>query len=92
MNFARNPILSKTPKLVDLRLSTVNTADKLNSDFSPATRSEGWMDHSDWLAYIHFIAEVTADRVSEEKSCSDYIKNSEFETMSVFERENNSEI
>ena len=38
----------------------------------------------------HCIAEVTADRVSQEKSYSDYIKNSEFETMNVFERENNS--
>ena len=33
---------------------------------------------------------VTLDRVSEAKSYSDYIKNSEFETMNVFERENNS--
>ena len=80
MNFASNPVLSKSPKFVDLRLSTVNTADKLNSTFAPATR--------DWLATRHSIAEVTRDRVSEAKEYSEYIKKSEFETMKVFEREN----
>ena len=84
MNFASNPVLSKSPKFVDLRLSTVNTADKLNSTFAPATR--------DWLATRHSIAEVTRDRVSEAKEYSEYIKKSEFETMKVFERENNSGI
>ena len=38
----------------------------------------------------HFIAEDTADRVIEAKAYSDYIKISEFGTMNVFERENNS--
>ena len=36
----------------------------------------------------HGIAKFTADRVSEAKVYSDYIKNSEFETMKVFEFEN----
>ena len=39
---------------------------------------------------IHRIAEVTGYRVSEEKAYSDYVKNSEFETINIFERENNS--
>ena len=47
-------------------------------------------DHSDWLASRHCIAKVTADRVSEAKAYSDYIKNSEFEIINVFEQENNS--
>ena len=69
---------------MDLRLYTVNTADKPNSDFTPATRAEGWMDHYDWLASSHRIAKVTADRVSEAKLYSDYLKNSEFETIIFF--------
>ena len=48
------------------------------------------MDKYDGLTSRHRIAEVTADRVSEEKAYSDYIKSSEFGTMNVFELENNS--
>ena len=47
MNVASNPVLGETPKIVDLRLTTVNTADKLNSVFAPVTRAEGLMDHFD---------------------------------------------
>ena len=88
MNFASNPVLSETPKFMDLRLSAVNIADKLNSVFSPVTRAEGLKDHSYWLASRHRIAEVTEGRVSKAQAYSDYIKNSEFETRNVFEREN----
>ena len=84
INFASNPVLSETPKFVDLRLLIVYTADKLNSASAPATRAEGWMDHSDWLVFRYHIAEVTAYIVIEAKAYSDYIKNSEFETMNVF--------
>ena len=63
INPASNPVLGETPKFVDLRLLTVNTADKLNSIFSPVTRAEGLMGSSKWLAAIHGIAEVTSDRV-----------------------------
>ena len=79
--------LGENPKFVDLRLSTVNTADKLNSVFAPVTRAEGLTYHSDRLASMHRIAEVTADRASEAKAYRDYIKNYEFETKNVFERE-----
>ena len=34
INFASNPVLGKTPKFVDLRLSTVNIVDKLNPVFA----------------------------------------------------------
>ena len=90
MNFTSNPVLGETPMFVDLWLSTVSTADKLNSVFAPVTRAEGLTDHSEWIVSMHRIAEFTAYRASEEKAYSDYIKNSEFETINVFERENNS--
>ena len=48
------------------------------------------MDNTDGHTPSHGIAKVTADRASEAKAYSDYIKNSEFETMKVFEFENNS--
>ena len=92
MSFASITVLDETPKFVDLWLSTVNTVDKLNSAFAPATRAKGWIDHSDWLTSRHRIAEDTADKATEAKVYSDYIKISEFETMNVFERENNSGI
>ena len=90
VNFASNSVFGKNPKFVDLGLSAAHTADKLNSTFVPATRVGGLTDNSDGLTYSHGIEKVTVDRVSEAKSYSDYIKNSEFETMNVFERENNS--
>ena len=43
------------------------------------------MDNTDGLTSRHGISKVAADRVSEAKAYSDYIKNSEFETMKVFE-------
>ena len=75
---------------MDLGLSPAHTADKLKSIFVPATRAGGLMENSNGLTSSHGIAKVTVDRVSEAKAYSDYIKNSEFETMNVFERENNS--
>ena len=90
VNFASNSVFGKTPKFVGLRLSPSHTADKLKPIFVPDTRSGGLTDNSDRLASSHGIAKVTADRASEAKVYSDYIKNSEFETMNVFERENNS--
>ena len=46
-------------------------------------------DKTDRLLSSHGFAKVTADRVSEAKAYSDFIKSSEFETMKVFEFENN---
>ena len=88
MNFASNSVFGETAKFVDLGLSPAHTADKLKSIFAPATRDGGFPDNSYWLASRHLIAEVTAGRVSEAKEYSDYIKNSEFETMNVFGRKN----
>ena len=76
MNFASNMVLGKNPKFVNLRLSIVNTADKLNFVFSPVTRAEVFTDHSNWLVSRHSIVEVTADRVNEAKGYRNYIKNS----------------
>ena len=87
MNFEINPVLGKTPKFMDLRLSTFNTVDKLNSVFTPLTRAEGLTDHSDWLVSRHCILYVTEGRVSEVQTYREYIKNSEFETRNVFEQD-----
>ena len=78
----------QTPKFVDLRLLTVNIADKINSLFVPVTIAKGLMDHSVWLASRHRIAGVIADRVGKAKAKRNYIKNSEFETRNVFELKN----
>ena len=50
MNLVNNYVFRKTPKFVDLGFSPTNTADKLNSVFAPATRAEGLMNSSNWLA------------------------------------------
>ena len=73
MNFASNSVFGKTPNFMDLGLSPAHIADKLKSIFAPATRSGGLTDNSNWITVRHFIAEVTADRVSKEKVYSDYI-------------------
>ena len=88
MNFASNSVLGETPKFVDLRISTVNTADKLDSVFAPVTRAEVLMGNSKWLVDSHSIVKVTAHRVSEAKGYRYYIKNSGFETRNFFERGN----
>ena len=73
---------------MDLRLSTVNTAEKINSVFAPVTRVEGLMDHSDWIASRHRVAEVTDGRVSKVHVYSNYIKISVFKTRYVLAQEN----
>ena len=73
-----------------IRLSTAQTADKLKSVIGPATRVRGLTDNTDKLTSSHGISKVAADRVSEAKAYSDYIKNSEFENMKVFEIRNDS--
>ena len=83
MNFVINPVLGKTPKFVDSRLSTVNTADKQNSVLAPIAIAEGLMGSSNCLTASHGIAEVTAYWVSETKEYRNYIKNSEFETKNI---------
>ena len=88
MNLASNSVLGKTPKFVDLVLSPAHTTDELKSVIGRTTRAEGLTDKSDWLASRHRIAEVTEGKVSEVQAYRDYIKNSEFETRNVFEREN----
>ena len=91
MNFTSNSVLGESPKFMDLGLSPANTADKLNSVLSSATRAEGLTENSEWIASRHGCKEFTLGIVSKAKAYSDYIKNSEFETMNVFERENSSE-
>ena len=73
MNFASNSVFGETPEFEDLGLSPAHTADKLKSNFAPATRAEGLTDKSYGLTHKHFIAEVPSDRVREAKYYSDYI-------------------
>ena len=47
-------------------------------------------DNTDGLTPSHGTSKVAANRVSEAKAYSDYIKNSEFETIKVFEIRNDS--
>ena len=71
-----------------LGLSPANTMDKLKYAIVPTIRVKGLTDVSDLLASRPGCKEVMVGRVSEEKAFSNYIKNNEFETMKVFEREN----
>ena len=66
---------------MDLGLSTAHTANKLKSAIGPATRVRGLTDNTDGLTSSHGISKVAADRVSEAKRYSDYIKNYGFETI-----------
>ena len=88
MDFASNSIIGESPNFIYLGLSPANTADKLNSVTSPAARVEELTDGSGWIASTHGTEQVTVGIVSETKAYSDYIKNPEFETTKVFEREN----
>ena len=90
VNFASNSVFGETPNFVYLGLLPAHTADKLKFIFFPATRAVGFTDNSDMIKSSHGIAKVTADRASEAKAYSDYINKSEFETVNVFERGNNS--
>ena len=73
MNFTSNSILGKTPKFVDMGLSPAHKTDKLKSLIGTATRYGGLTDHSDWLASMHSIVEVTEVRVRKVHAYSNYI-------------------
>ena len=85
-----NAVFGENPKFVDLGLSTAHTWDKLKYVIGPPTRVQEFKDNTDGHTSSHGISKVAADRVSEAKAYSDYIKNSEFETIKVFEIRNNS--
>ena len=90
VNFPSNAVFGENPKFMDLGLSTAHTANKLKSGIGPTTRVQVLTDNNDGLTSSHGILKVAADRVSEAKAYSDYIKNSEFETIKVFEIRNDS--
>ena len=90
VKFASNAVFGENPKFVDQGLLTAHTANKLKSVISPATRVRGLTDNTGGLTSRHGISKVAANRVSEAKAYSDYIRNSEFETMKVFEIRNDS--
>ena len=74
VNFLSNSVFGENPKFVDLGLSAAHTANKLKSSVGPATRVPGLIDNTDRLTSSHGISKVAADRVSEAKAYSDYIK------------------
>ena len=87
VDFESSSVVSESPNVMDLGMSPSNTTDKLNSVIAPTTRVEGFTHGSNWIASRYDCEEVTVGRVSEAKVFSKYIKNNEFETMKVFERE-----
>ena len=88
-NFASNPVIDETPKFVDLRISTINTADRLNSAFPPLPeRKVGWITPTGLRLGIVLRKLQCTDRARQKRTVT-ILKNSEFETMNVFERENN---
>ena len=75
---------------VDLRISTINTADRLNSAFPPLPeRKVGWITPTGLRLGIVLRKLQCTDRARQKRTVT-ILKNSEFETMNVFERENNS--
>ena len=74
VNFLSNAVFGENPKFMDLGLSTAHTANKLKSVIGPATRVQGLTDNTDRLTSSHGISKVAADRVSEAKLYSEYIK------------------
>ena len=85
VNFPSNAVFGENPKFLDHGLSTAHTANTIKSGIGPATRVRVLTDNTDGLTSSHGISKVAADRASETKAYSDYIKNSEFESIKVFE-------
>ena len=78
MNLMRDAVLAKSPKFVNLGISSVHTSDELGSVFIPATRIGTPMDGSNYLLPGHRIGEVTADIVSRSVSEQYYNANAYF--------------
>ena len=83
MDIASKSVVAKNPNFMDLGMSPANTTDKIKSVIGPTNRVEDMTDSSEWITCGHGCKEVTVGRVSETKAFSDYIKNNEFETMTV---------
>ena len=64
MNFASNSVSDKTPKFVDLGISSTHKTNKLKSVISPTNMDGGLTDNSDWIAPMYSISEVTEVKVS----------------------------
>ena len=63
MNLTRDSVLAKSPKFMNLGLSSVHTLDKLMAVFIPTTSIGMPADGSNWIPPGNIIGEVTADRV-----------------------------
>ena len=74
MNSGSNVIFTKISNLINVVLTSVNTTDKLGSFSVPTTRVERPTGSYYWIRNGHDIEEATADRVSNNRGKSDYIK------------------
>ena len=80
MNFGRDTVLSKSPKLVNFGLSSFNKTDELGSIFVPTTRIGRLTEGYNWLLPGHDISGATADIVIGMEAKNHYNFKSEFET------------
>ena len=80
MNLASDTVLRKSPKFMDLRLSSVYTMDEIGYVFAPTTIIGSATHGSNWLPHINRISEAKADRLSRTKSKHNYNFKTVFET------------
>ena len=80
MNFASDTVFSKSPKFMDLGLSSVGTTDKLGSVFSPTSRIGSSTHGNNWLVRSHSISGATADIVIRTESKHNYNFKNVFKT------------
>ena len=93
MNLTSDAVLTKSPNFVNLWLLSIHTSDELRSVFIPTTRIRTLTDGSNWLLPVHWIGNVTADRVSRTGSDKYYNAKTYFETRKgnqYFGRQNDS--
>ena len=91
MNFGSNTVFTQNLNLVNLRLASVNTTNKLGSFSILTTRVRRLSSSSNWIRHGHDIEESTVEIVSKTKANSDYISNFYLENMreiQYFERGN----
>ena len=80
MDLTRDTILTESPNIVNLGLSSVHLSDEIGFVFIPITRVRRPTDGSNLILPVHSIGEVTADRVSRTGSEKKYNSKSDFET------------
>ena len=80
MNFMNDSVLTESPTLMNLGLSSVHPSDELGSFRIPATRIRRAINVSNWIPPGHLIGEVTLDRMSRTRSEKNYRSKTHLET------------